>query len=388
MPEQNIGTLAQVVTSSEPDDQRAVALQIKDRVRELRRVAARDLLPHPKNWRRHPKVQVDALRGLLVEVGYADALLARELPDGRLMLVDGHLRAETTPDAEVPVLVLDLSAEEAEKVLVTLDPLAALAESDSDRIKALLQTVRTDNPAIADLIRRTAGDKLWELIHPLDLQQAEISPDRVAQLKKKWATQPGQLWQIGSHRIISGDSTDESVVSRLWQDNGVRLRLIWTDPPYGVEYASKNAYLNQTDRGNRIQRPIVNDLPADAGARFRGALELARGRALGGAACYATVPSGPLLSDFIDALNQSGFAFRQSLVWVKQQFVIGLSDYQHRHELVLYGWLTNGAHYFTDDRTRDSVFEVDKPHRSDLHPTTKPIELIAQMLANTLGLAS
>jgi hypothetical protein len=250
MPEQNIGTLAQVVTSSEPDDQRAVALQIKDRVRELRRVAARELLPQPKNWRRHPKVQVDALRGLLVEVGYADALPARELPDGRLMLVDGHLRAETTPDAEVPVLVLDLSAEEAEKVLVTLDPLAALAESDSDRIKALLQTVRTDNPAIADLIRRTAGDKLWELIHPLDLQQAEISPDRVAQLKKKWATQPGQLWQIGSHRIISGDSTDESVVSRLWQDNGVRLRLIWTDPPYVVEYASKNAYLNQTDRGN------------------------------------------------------------------------------------------------------------------------------------------
>jgi hypothetical protein len=185
MPEQNIGTLAQVVTSSEPDDQRAVALQIKDRVRELRRVAARELLPQPKNWRRHPKVQVDALRGLLVEVGYADALPARELPDGRLMLVDGHLRAETTPDAEVPVLVLDLSAEEAEKVLVTLDPLAALAESDSDRIKALLQTVRTDNPAIADLIRRTAGDKLWELIHPLDLQQAEISPDRVAQLRKK-----------------------------------------------------------------------------------------------------------------------------------------------------------------------------------------------------------
>jgi DNA modification methylase len=110
---------------------------------------------------------------------------------------------------------------------------------------------------------------------------------------------------------------------------------------------------------------------------------VARRRALAGAACYATVPSGPLLSDFIDALNQSGFAFRQSLVWVKQQFVIGLSDYQHRHELILYGWLSNGAHYFTDDRTRDSAFEVDRPHLSDLHPTTKPIELIAQMLANS-----
>ncbi|HJU27891.1 MAG TPA: hypothetical protein VJ718_01895, partial [Candidatus Binataceae bacterium] len=74
------------------------ALAIRDRVRELRRVRARDLAPNPKNWRRHPKAQADALRGLLSEVGYADALLVRELADGRLMLIDGHLRAETTPD--------------------------------------------------------------------------------------------------------------------------------------------------------------------------------------------------------------------------------------------------------------------------------------------------
>lgn len=74
-------------------------VKIQDRIRELRRVTARDLLPNPKNWRRHPKAQSDALRALLAEIGYADALLARELPDGRLMLVDGHLRAETTPDA-------------------------------------------------------------------------------------------------------------------------------------------------------------------------------------------------------------------------------------------------------------------------------------------------
>ena len=83
-------------------------MEIRDRVVELRRVRARDLLPNPKNWRRHPKVQADALRGLLDEIGIADALLARELPDGRLQLIDGHLRAETMPDEEVPVLILDL----------------------------------------------------------------------------------------------------------------------------------------------------------------------------------------------------------------------------------------------------------------------------------------
>ena len=88
---------------------------------------AADLRPNPRNWRVHPPEQQDALRGVLAEVGYADALLARELPDGSLMLIDGHLRAETTPDAVVPVLVLDVDEAEADKILLTHDPLAAMA---------------------------------------------------------------------------------------------------------------------------------------------------------------------------------------------------------------------------------------------------------------------
>lgn len=102
-------------------------MQIRDRIKELRRVKAADLRPNPRNWRTHPQEQQDALRGILAEVGFADALLARELPDGSLELVDGHLRAETTPDLEVPVLVLDLNEAEAAKVLATLDPLAAMS---------------------------------------------------------------------------------------------------------------------------------------------------------------------------------------------------------------------------------------------------------------------
>lgn len=84
-------------------------MKIRDRIKELRRVKASELLPNPKNWRRHGKKQTAALRGLLSEIGYADALIARELPDGRLQLCDGHLRAETTPKIEVPVLVLDVT---------------------------------------------------------------------------------------------------------------------------------------------------------------------------------------------------------------------------------------------------------------------------------------
>ena len=82
-------------------------MRIRDRIKELRRVPAKDLIPHPRNWRVHPQAQQDALRGILAEVGYADALLVRETEQG-LQLIDGHLRAETTPDQEVPVLVLDV----------------------------------------------------------------------------------------------------------------------------------------------------------------------------------------------------------------------------------------------------------------------------------------
>ena len=103
---------------------------------------------NPKNWRRHPQEQQCTLRGLLEEIGFADVLLVVELADGSLMIVDGHLRADIDTDAQVPVLVLDLNEEEADKLLLTLDPLAAMAESDCQGIKALLETVLTDNDAV------------------------------------------------------------------------------------------------------------------------------------------------------------------------------------------------------------------------------------------------
>lgn len=130
---------------------------IRDRVRELRRVRARDLVPHPRNWRTHPSRQRAVLQGLLAEIGYADALLAREGPDGRLQLIDGHLRAETTPDAEVPVLILDLNDTEADQLLATLDPLAALAGTDAGRVETLLEGLRFQHPAVNELIQQLAG---------------------------------------------------------------------------------------------------------------------------------------------------------------------------------------------------------------------------------------
>ena len=133
-------------------------MQIRDRIQELRRVPARDLRPHPLNWRTHPAAQQDALRGVLAEIGYADALLVRELEDGSLQLIDGHLRAETTPEAVVPVLVLDVSAEEAKQILLTHDPLAALAGVDGDRLTDLLTNTDFESEQLAELLDGLARD--------------------------------------------------------------------------------------------------------------------------------------------------------------------------------------------------------------------------------------
>jgi ParB-like chromosome segregation protein Spo0J len=133
-------------------------MHIRDRITELRRVRASELRPNPRNWRTHPPAQQDALRGLIAEVGYADALLARELDDGTLMLIDGHLRAETTPDAVVPVLVLDVDEDEAAKLLLTLDPLAGMATISDVKLRDLLERVDTESAAVAALIDRLSQE--------------------------------------------------------------------------------------------------------------------------------------------------------------------------------------------------------------------------------------
>ncbi len=133
-------------------------MQIRDRVKELRRVKAGLLRPNPKNWRTHPQAQQDALRGVLAEIGYAGALLARELPDGTLELLDGHLRAETTPEMEVPVLVVDLDDGEAAKLLALYDPLAGMAEANQQAMSELLAEVETESDALQGLLSKMLAD--------------------------------------------------------------------------------------------------------------------------------------------------------------------------------------------------------------------------------------
>ena len=123
----------------------------QDRITELRRVPASELTANPKNWRQHPPAQKAALTGLLEEIGFADAVIARETDDG-LELIDGHLRQEVMGDQEIPVLIVDVTEEEADKMLATFDPLSAMAKSDKDALSILLSGIETNNEKISGLL--------------------------------------------------------------------------------------------------------------------------------------------------------------------------------------------------------------------------------------------
>jgi hypothetical protein len=126
-------------------------MKIKDRIVEFKRVKASELIPNPKNWRTHPKEQQDALRGVLADIGIAGVLVARQTPDG-LMLIDGHLRTDTAPETLWPVVVLDLNDEEADKLLAVYDPLSAMAGVDTGLLDELLAGVSSSNDALNQLV--------------------------------------------------------------------------------------------------------------------------------------------------------------------------------------------------------------------------------------------
>jgi hypothetical protein len=184
-------------------------VKIRDRIKELRRVPAGQLCPNPRNWRTHSDAQRNALQGVLAQVGYAGALLARELPDGSLELIDGHLRAETTPDATVPVLVLDVNEEEANLILATHDPLAGMAGVAHETLEALLAEVHTDNPAV---------QAMWdELSKPADLLA-----DHPSDAAPKEAT-IGALFQVV---VECADETEQQSVYQRLVEEGLKCRVL------------------------------------------------------------------------------------------------------------------------------------------------------------------
>jgi hypothetical protein len=171
-------------------------MDIRDRVIELRRVPARDLVANPKNWRRHPEAQRKALRAMLKSVGFASAVLARETDEG-LVLIDGHLRADLDPDAVIPVLVLDVTEAEADQLLATIDPLAAMALTDQEALGALLGEVEIPSADLSAHVQGLAGTAR---------HRGQTDPDEVPVVEDP-ITRPGDLWVLGEHRIACVDAS-------------------------------------------------------------------------------------------------------------------------------------------------------------------------------------
>jgi len=170
-------------------------IEIRDRIRELRRVPASQLIPNLKNWHRHPDKQRKAMRAVLEEIGYADALLARQDDSGHLILIDGHLRADVTPTQDVPVLILDVTAAEADKILATLDPLASMAEFDTDAWTALIEDIDSDLPDFRALL---------EELNP-QTNVSNIEDDAAPEPPAVAVTMPADLWLLGNHRLLCSD---------------------------------------------------------------------------------------------------------------------------------------------------------------------------------------
>jgi len=192
----------------------------------------------------------------------------------------------------------------------------------------------------------------------------------------------GEVYQLGPHRLMCGDSTVEEDVKILL--SGIVVHMVWTDPPYGIDYSSKNEFLNAYDKGNRNQRAIANDAnPEGAWKVARDALLLAKDKLIPGGVFYAATGfGGDVLGATVRAIEESGLLPKWVLVWVKDNHVLSRADYLPLHENIVYGWKPGAGHYFSG-HYRKTVFQIPRPKKSEDHPTMKPVELIEPMIHNS-----
>lgn len=192
----------------------------------------------------------------------------------------------------------------------------------------------------------------------------------------------GDIWQLGDHRLMCGDSTDSGSVALLM--DGEKADMCFTDPPYGVSYAEKNKYLNAISRGNSIQIPIENDhaSPSEMFEFWKCGLGIIGEFTKECMAYYITAPQGGDLLLLLQAIQESEtLALKHMLIWNKNNHVLGRCDYNYKHEPIIYGWKKKGTHHFVGgSKFKTSVWDIPKPLKSDLHPTMKPVELVSACL--------
>lgn len=367
----------------------AEKLKIRDRIVGLKRIKARDLREHALNPRRHPEHQKTAVSLLLQEIGMADRLLAYTDTEGKLRLVDGHLRRDILGDTLVPVLVTDLNEEEAAMMVAVGDPLAGLAERDDAVMRELL--AQTDGGLLAELL--SGNDALAELLgqgapEPAGGLLPDADPDALPE-NAPTRCQAGDLWALGSHRLWVGDCTDAGGVALLM--GGERAKLLLTDPPYAVDYVEKARDMNRRGYGHSrgtLAAAIEGD-GLDEGAAlelWRGAFCVAYEAAVEeGAATYIWHAQGRAMLTLYNLLLEMGFLHHQTIIWRKENFAIGRCDYQWIHEPCFYGWKQGHRPPFYGAKNQTTVWEVSRDAgNKPLHPTQKPVAIFSPPIINHL----
>lgn len=296
--------------------------------------------------------------------------------DGKYVVIGGNMRLR---------ILQDLGEKEV--------PCKIIAEDTSvDKLRAY--TIK-DNTSGGewdwdDLANEWDADELdsWGLETPEgwgeEEQEEEAQEDDFDEAKDDVPTicKRGDIWQLGEHRLMCGDSTDATDVALLM--NGDKADLFITDPPYGVSYSEKNAYLNSIAPANRIQVPIKNDTMTEEQTFefWKKVFKQAHDNTKDVMSYYCFGAQRGDLLLLLLALKESELQPKHGLVWVKNNHVLGRCDYNYKHEPITYGWKPNGTHIFYGGFCT-SVLEFAKPQKSELHPTMKPVPLIAQLITNS-----
>jgi DNA modification methylase len=337
-----------------------------------------DLTPDAANARKHDERNLDAIAASLSRWGQRLPIVVQR----RGMVVRaGNGRVEAAKRlgwTHIAAVVVDDDSVEAVAFAIADNRTAELATWDDQTLASLLDTLPKD-------ARDAAGWSDAELSDLLEsLTPAEVVEDEAPEPLAEAVSRTGDLWHMGAHRLLCGDSTKAEDVGRVMGDT--RPSLMLTDPPYGVAYQTKLSVEEATARRRRTDGlEVANDALTPDATRALVAAALGEGgrRLRPGGAFYVCSPSGDMSDVMRTAVVDAGLRYRQVIIWVKDVFVMGRQDYHWRHEDILYGWVEGAAHYFVDDRTQDTVWECPRPKRSEEHPTMKPAELFGRAIGNS-----
>lgn len=337
----------------------------------LKNIPITELKPYPNNPRKNDHA-VDAVAASIREFGFKVPLVIDK--DG--VIVAGHTRykaAQKLGLKELPCIVADdLTDDQIKAFRLADNKTAELAEWDFELLDLELDDIELD-------MGEFGFEEIME--EPAEVKEDDYEPELSEEPKSKL----GDIYQLGRHRLMCGDSTDAETVAKLM--DGVKADMVFTDPPYNVDYSDKNKFLNNADKGNCIQEDIENDSFADDEQAKNNLWTPAFSNMLlyskDECSIYVTMPQGGThMMMMMMSIHEAGWKVKHELIWVKNNHVLGRTDYFYKHEPILYGW--NKKHKFYGNGEFDkSVWEIPKPQKSDLHPTMKPIELIANAILNS-----